>query len=86
MTNKERASILYIFLFASCFDRNFDSLLVLFVCHVPFFSGPATKTLPLELSGHIFWGNFFGIFLDLQKKWFFLVARPLKKEIFLRLP
>ena len=44
-----------------------------------FFSGPATKAfLPLELSGRIFWL----IFLELQKRLFFLVAGPLKNNFF----
>ena len=44
------------------------------------FSGQATmrpsprRRPPLELSGHIFWGD---LFLKLQQNSFFLVARPL---------
>ena len=50
---------------------------------VSLFSGPATKAPPpLELSGHIFWGNIFVIFLELHNKFFFLMAGPLKKNFF----
>ena len=44
---------------------------------LPFFSGQATKALPpqLELSGHIFSGNFFSS--ELQKKLFFLKGQAL---------
>ena len=55
-----------------------------------FFSGPATEALPptLELGDHIFLEFFF----ELQKKFFFLVAKlPIlvagpQKKLFLRLP
>ena len=55
-----------------------------------FFSGPATKDPPpqLDLSGHIFGGNFFGaskvLFLSCRAR--FLVAGTLKKIFFAATP
>ena len=52
-----------------------------------FFSGLTPKALPPPPWGlmAIFFfggGDFFQIFFELQKRYFFLVARPLRKEIF----
>ena len=54
--------------FAVVYERSFFMFFILREAakNVIFFSCPANKGYPLELSGHIFWGNF----LELKKYFF----------------